>query len=184
MPDSRRQSTHRQSTRIALSGMLVALSVVLMLTGSLIPVMTYVSPLLAGLLLLPLLLEFGAPTAWTAWGAAALIVLLLGLDREAAFFYLFFGYYPILKWRIERLHGKGRKLLCKLGLFTVSTAAMYALLAFVIRLAAVLSEFGEMGTWMTVAFFILLIICLMLYDYLLFPALMLYDKKLRPRLKL
>ena len=184
MSSSRRGESHHQSTRMALSGMLVALSVVLMLTGGLIPVMTYVSPLLAGLLLLPLLLEFGAATAWTAWGAAALVVLLLGIDREAAFFYLFFGYYPIIKWRLDKLRGKGLRLLCKSALFAVSAGVMYALLAFVIRLDAVLADFGEMGVWMTAAFFALLVVCMLLYDRLLFPLLMLYDTKLRPRLHL
>ena len=44
-------------------GMVVALSVVLMLTSSIIPVMTYASPLLCGVLLIPVQLEYDRSTA-------------------------------------------------------------------------------------------------------------------------
>lgn len=50
-----RRNAHRQSVTMAFCGMAAALSVVILLTGGLIPVMTYVSPLAAGILLLPVL---------------------------------------------------------------------------------------------------------------------------------
>lgn len=183
MAGSAHRSSRTHSMRIAYCGMLCALSVVLMLTGGLIPIMTYVSPLAAGVLLLPILLDFGAKSAWTAWGATALIVLMLGVDKEAAFFYLFLGYYPVLKWRIDRLPSKPVRLCIKAAIFASALAVMYSLLAFLLHMEAVLADFAELGQVMTAVFFVLMVVCLLMYDRLLLPLMYLYDKKLRPRFK-
>lgn len=183
MPGNRR-SAHRQSTVIAYGSMAAALSVVILLSGGLIPVMTYVSPLLAGLILLPVLAEFGKRAAWTCYLASALLVVLLGVDKEAAFFYLFFGYYPIVKWQLDRIRRRGLCLLVKVLLFSLSAGLMYALLAYVLGMEALLKEFGEMGAAMTAVFFALLVICMLVYDRLLFPMLLIYDRRLKPRLRL
>ena len=183
MPQTNRQSSRKQSFRIAFCGMLVALSVVLMLTGGLIPVMTYVSPLVSGALLLPILLEFGRKYAWTAFAATALIVLFLGVDKEAAFFYLFLGYYPILKWEIEKIKVRPLRLIVKLALFTVAMGLMYAILAFLLHLDAVVADFQEMGVWMTVGFFLMLDVCMLLYDWLMMPLVLIYVNRIKPKLK-
>lgn len=184
MNGSRRTSAHKQSMTVAFSGTAAALSVVLMLTGGLIPVMTYISPLAAGVILLPVMMEFGKKYAWTCWLAAALIVLLLGIDREAAFFYLFFGWYPLIKWQIDRRKSRLTTLMVKTALFTVCAAAMYGLMALVMGAQAALGEFGEMGTAMTVVFFVMLVVCMLIFDRLLLPAAIIWDKKVKPRLKL
>ena len=88
---SNRSRSRKESSKIAFCGLMVALSVVLMLTGGLIPIATYCAPMAAGLLLLPILLEYGKKASWTAYAAVSLISLLLGADKEAAFFYLFLG---------------------------------------------------------------------------------------------
>lgn len=180
----KRSEAHRQSVTIAYSGMAAALSVVLLLTGSLIPIMTYVSPLAAGLLLLPVMAEFGKKYAWICYAASALIVLMLGVDREAAFFYLFFGYYPIIKWQLDKVRSKGLCLLIKSAFFALSGAAMYAIMAFLLHMDALMAEFGEMGAAMTVVFFLMMLLCLHLYDRLLFPMLVVYDRKLKPKLRI
>ena len=183
MADSKRLSARAQSMRIAFCGMMCALSVVLMLTGGLIPVMTYVSPLFAGILLLPLMLEFGRKYAWTAYAATALIVLLLGMDKEAAFFYLFLGYYPLLKWEIEKLPKKPLRQALKLALFTIAMAAMYCILAFLLHLEAVTADFQEMGRVWTILFFVMMDVCMLLYDRLLMPLVILYANRIKPKLK-
>lgn len=181
---SERNKSRRQSMLVAFCGMMVALSVVLMLTGGLIPIMTYVSPLAAGLLLLPVMVEYGKKYAWTAFAATALIVLILGVDKEAAFFYLFLGYYPVLKWDIDRIKNRSVCILVKLALFSLACVGMYALMAFVLHMEAVVADFNEMGTLMTVAFFVMMIFCMMIYDRLLAPMTILYVRKLKPKLKM
>lgn len=183
MAGQNRSSSRKKSAQIAFCGMMVALSVALMLTGGLIPIATYCAPMLGGVLLLPILLEYGKKTAWTAYAATALIVLILGIDKEAAFFYIFLGYYPIIKWNMDKLKKKPIRVALKLVVFNVSIAAMYAVLGFLLHMDAVIAEFTEMGAWMLAAFVVLMNACLFLYDRLLVPLTMLYVNKLRPRLR-
>lgn len=181
--NSRREESRRQSAKMAFCGLMVALSAALMLSGGLIPVATYCAPMAAGLLLMPIMLEYGKKTAWTAFAAAALLSLMLDADKEAAFFYLFLGYYPIVKWELDsRIKKKPVRIAVKLALFTFSILIMYALLGFVLGMDAVTEEFGEMGAVLLVVFAVVLDGCLLLYDRLLLPLLLLYANRIRPRL--
>ena len=168
---------------MAYCGMAAALSVVIMLLGGVLPMAVYAVPMLCGLILLPVLLEFGAKTAWITFGAVALISLLMDFDKEAAFFYVFTGYYPILKWRLDRLSPKARRLGAKVLLFTVAIAAMYGLLYLLFPLAPAFHEFREMGLVLTVLFLAAYIFSMLLYDRLLTACVFLYANRIRPKLK-
>ena len=180
---SNRNTARRQSLMVAFCGMAAGLSAVIMLLGGVIPATTYAVPMLCGLLLLPILLEFGQAAAWATFFAAAALALLLDFDKEAAFFYLFIGYYPIVKWRLDRIKGKFRRLMVKLLLFTAAIAVLYALLALLFPLAEMMQEFREMGLWMTVLFVLLYVVCMLIYDRLLLPMAMIYMNRIRPRLR-
>lgn len=182
MSDNRRKS-REQSGKIAFCGLMVALSVTLMLSGGMIPVATYCAPMACGVLLLPILIEYGKKSAWIAFAAVSFITLLLGVDKEAAFFYLFLGYYPILKWSIDRIKKRPLRLLIKLLVFNGSVLLMYAVLGLLLNMDALLAEFTQMGTLLLVIFLLMLNVCLFLYDRLLFPLLYLYVQRIQPRLK-
>ena len=179
---NRHSNTRRQSLMVAFCGMAAGLSVVIMLLGGVIPAATYAVPMLCGLILLPVLLEFGPKAAWTVYIAVSLLALMLGFDKEAAFFYIFMGYYPIVKWKIERVPAKWKKLLIKIVLFSVSMGLMYGLLALLFPMAAFMQEFQEMGLWMSVAFAVMYLFCMLAYDRLLLPLSMIYVNRIRPRL--
>jgi hypothetical protein len=179
---TKRTNARNSTMRIAFCGMMTALSVVVMLLGGLVPVMLYVSPLAAGLLLLVVLIEYGKKAAWLTWLATALCVLLMGVDKEAAFFYVFIGYYPVLKWSMDRrIANKGLRTAAKLLLFTVMTGLMYLLLALLFPALMVVEAFG--GIWMLVLFIVLVNFCLLMYDRALLPMAVLYDRRLRTHLK-
>ena len=178
-----RESARRKSLRVAYCGMTAALSVALMLLGGVIPAATYAVPLLCGLLLLPVLLEFDVKAAWSTYAAAALIALLMDFDKEAAFFYIFLGYYPIVKWRLDRIKNKYRRTAAKLLLFAAAMGLMYGLLALLFPTAAFLAEFRAMGLWMLAGFALVYEGCMLAYDRLLVPMALLYVNRIRPRLK-
>ena len=172
---------HRRSVRTAFCGMAAALSVALMLLGGVVPVATYGVPMICSLPLLFVLLEFDARAAWITYLSVALLSLMLGFDKEAAFFYLFVGYYPIVKGKLDRIRPAWARLLAKIGLFTASIAAMYALMALLFT-PAVLADFQEMGAAMTALFAAVYVICMLLFDRLLLPAAVLYVRRIRPHL--
>ncbi|MBQ9308907.1 MAG: hypothetical protein IJ229_13375, partial [Clostridia bacterium] len=97
--------------------------------------------------------------------------------------YIFFGYYPLIKWRIDRLPGKGIRVLLKLLVFSLSLTLMYLFLTYVLRVTAVIADFQEMGRIMTVLFFLAMLVCLMLYDRLLTPLTIIYVTRWQPKLR-
>lgn len=130
------------SRRMAFCGVLSALAMTVLLLGSLIPMATFCAPLLAMVILLPILPEFGARYAWTAYAATSVLALLLIPDRELALVYVFFGYYPLLRPRLARIPTRPLRLLCKLAVCNAALFALYGLLLFVFQLESVTAEFS------------------------------------------
>jgi len=183
MSSSRRASSRQQSTQVAFCGMAASLSIVIMLMGGIIPIATYCVPMLCGLLLLPILLEYGQKSAWLTYISVALIALVMGFDKEASFFYIFIGYYPILKWKIDRVKVKRRRFLLKFLLFTGTITLMYSLLFLLMPMDAIVQEFNDMGLALTIVFVIVYDLCMFLYDFMLTPLVFIYANKFRPKLR-
>lgn len=133
---------------IALGGVFAALAVVIMALGGLIPAATFVCPMLCMLILSLVLKQCGHRIGWAWYGAVAILSALLGPDKEAAAVFVFLGYYPILKPKLDTLP---LKWLWKGLIFNVAILSMYWLLMNLFGMTALLEEFGEMGTVMTLA---------------------------------
>lgn len=87
--------------RIALGGMLAAAAVVIMCLGGLIPIATYVCPMLCSMTQFIVLRYCGLRLAWGWFVIVAILSLLMGPDKEAAMVFLAVGSYPLLKNQIE-----------------------------------------------------------------------------------
>ena len=131
---------------IALGGMMAALAVVVMSLGGLIPVATFVCPMLCMLLLAFVSRVCGRRIGWAWYGAVAVLSLLLGPDKEAAAVFLFLGFYPLLKPRLETLR---LRWLWKGLLFNTAILLMYWLLIHLFGMAQIAAEYQELGTVMT-----------------------------------
>ncbi|MBQ5951235.1 MAG: hypothetical protein IJL66_03690 [Lachnospiraceae bacterium] len=173
----------KSTKRVAFCGLLTALGVVLLTTGGLMFGLTYAAPLLAGALLIPVREEHGTPAALMTWAATAILGLILCGDKEAAFFYLFLGHYPVVKPAIDRLKPRALRIAAKTGLFACLTLAMYGILFLVFPAAAGGEEFFGAGTLLIVGFFIAMVLLLLLCDLVYGRAEGVYRKKLRPLLK-
>ena len=136
----------------ALGGMMAALAVVLMSLGGMIPLSTYICPMLCIIMLQFVLETCGGRIAWAWYGAVAILSLLLAPDREAAAIFVVLGYYPILKPALDRLRfGK----LLKLLLFNSVILLMYWLLIHLFGMEQLAKEYLEMGILLTVITLIL-----------------------------
>lgn len=173
----------RRSFKIAFCSLMAALGTGLMMTGGLIPVLTYCSPLLAGVLLIPVLREYGARWALLVWAVTAALTLILCADKEAAFFYLFLGCYPVFKGTLDRLKPRALSFFCKLIYIALALGAMYGLISLVFRLDVGMEELEELGRFAALAFYALLAVTMLIYDRALRNLALLYEYRLRPRLK-
>lgn len=131
---------------MALGGVMAALAVVIMCMGGIIPVATYVCPMLCALLLAVVLRFVGKRIAWAWYAAVAVLSLLLGPDKEAAAVFVFLGYYPIIKPWVDK---RRLPVLWKLLIFNGAIGIMYALLLYLFRLDQVVSDFSEFGLVLT-----------------------------------
>lgn len=172
----------KASYTLSFCSLMAALGAAILLGGGLIPVATYCAPLLASLLLIPVTEEFGERYGRRVWAVTAALVLLLGADKEAAFFYLLLGYYPLLRLWMEKKVPGALHLPVKLGWSVLSVGVMYALLCLVFRVDAVLEDFAGVSMWVNTAFALLLCAVMLLFDRCLGPLTLLYRYKLRPRL--
>ena len=153
-----------ESKIIALGGMMAALAVVIMCMGGLIPVATFVCPMLCMLLMKVVLQRCGNRIAWAWYGAVSILSLLMGPDKEAAAVFLFLGYYPIVKpW----LDGKRGKWALKGLLFNGAILAMYWVLLHLIGMEGPMEDYEELGSAMTIVMLIMGNITFFLLDRLL-----------------
>lgn len=168
---SKRDQMHTTVSATALGGVTAALAVVVMCLGGLIPFSTFVCPMLCMLLLQFVSLRCSQRIGWAWYGAVAILSMLMGPDKEAAALFFFLGYYPLIKPKLERLP---LSWLWKLVIFNIAILLMYYVLIHLFGMAALASEFQEMGT-------ILLIITLVLGNVTFVLLDRVLEKKFRRR---
>ena len=168
-----------QSRKVALCGVLCGLAVVVLLLGGLFSLAVYCAPLMAMAVMLPVLEEYGPGTAGAAYGAVAILALLLVPDRETALVYVFFGWYPILRRRIAALPSLPVRLVCRLGVCGLSMFLLYGVTIRLLGLTAVTEELG--GGWLTAALAAMGCAVFLLLDLALGRLTVLWRRKLRRR---
>ena len=89
----------------------------------------------------------GRKIGWAWYGAVAILSILLGPDKEAAAVFLFLGYYPILKPKLDSMK---LSFLWKLLLFNAAISCMYYLLIHLFGMAQIMEDYASMGTALTV----------------------------------
>ena len=178
-----KEKTTRQSSRmVAFCAMMAALGTVIMLSGGLIPVLTYCSPLLASVLLIPVMEEYDRRKGWMVWGVTAALSILIGVDKEASFFYFFFGWYPLLKPEFDRIPSGVVRFLIKTLVFSASVGIMYGLLCFVFRIGDILDSFAA-AAWINLLFFATLVVVMLIFDRTLVGLRILYRKRIREKIR-
>lgn len=125
---------------------MAALAVVIMCLGGIIPIATYVCPMLCAIILSFVLAITGKRIAWAWYVAVSILSLLLGPDKEAAAVFVFLGYYPIIKPWLDR---RKVPVLWKLAVFNGAILILYSLLIYLFRMDQVIQEFRELGTVLT-----------------------------------
>ena len=158
------RSNRTPAANIALGGLLAALAVVIMSMGTLIPVATYVCPMLCTLVLQLVLKICGKRVAWAWYGAVSLLSLLMAPDKEAAAIFLALGFYPIVKPGLDRRKGKW---LLKGLFFNGMILLTYWVLLHLFGMAQLVSEFTEMGTLLAAVMLLLGNVTFFLLDRLL-----------------
>lgn len=155
----------KKSKKTAVCGMVTALSVVLMATTTVLPVLMYVLPIITGMLVFITSRVSGIKYALGVYFATSFLCLVLITDKEAALTYaLFFGYYTLVKYAMEKLP----KLLSwavKLLLFNGAAVLIGVLSVYIFGVSG--EEFSEFGKFTVPILLGLANVCFVLYDYMI-----------------
>lgn len=134
------------SRPVALGGVTAALAVLFMSLGTVIPLTTFVWPMLCMLLLCLVLPRLGNRLAWAWYTAVALLSILLAPDKEAVAMFVFLGWYPIVKLPLEKCR---LRIVIKFLLFNVAVFSMYWLLISLFGMEYLKAELLGEGLWVT-----------------------------------
>lgn len=172
-------AVNEKTKRLAMSALLAALGVVAISVGSFIQVMDISMAVIASVFGIFAVIEYGGSYPWLIYAVTGVIALVVSpYSKEAAAMYvLFFGYYPIIKEKLE----KKRRLvswILKEVIFNIALAIM--LVASKLLLTAYASE----PWYMYAAFAFLAEIAFPLYDIALTRVISLYIRKIRPKFRL
>lgn len=112
-----------KSSQLALGGMITALCTSINLMASIAPLVEYTFPAFAGVLIVIVDLEIGLKWGWMVYFASSVLSILICPEKiPAIIFVLLFGYYPLVKFRIEsiKIIPKPIKFIIKLIIFNIA----------------------------------------------------------------
>ena len=169
----------RQTSRIALCGVVAALSVVVLFMTGIVPVATVALPAVAGCFLIAVVAETNVRWGVMVYAVVSVLSLFLVPDREAALLYVvFFGYYPALYGALGRVRNR---VLCWVLKFLVFNAAIVleSLLA-IFLLHIPMAEMLPFG-WISIPIlWILFNAVFVLYDLSMNGLIVMYIRRLHP----
>lgn len=171
----------KDAKKLALCGMIAALSVVLMLFEGLFSLASVAVPALAGCLLIPVVAEAGLGYAFGTFGATGILCLFLAPDREAALIYLlFFGYYPALYAVLSKIKNIWIRWIVKLAVFNAGAVSEALLTVWI--LGVPVEEFTEIpfvGAYGPAVLLLLANLVFVLYDFALAGVITQYYRRFR-----
>lgn len=169
----------KQSKKIALCGIISALSIAIMISAY-FPYLTYAIPAMAGVLTVVLVVELGVKWAFLSFGITAVLSALM-CEKEAAVVYiLFFGYYPIIKYLLEKSRKPAFEYILKFLIFNVAAVAVFYICSFVLGIG--LEEFTGGIEYMIYVLLIAANVMFIVFDYALNRLISLYYHKYHPKI--
>ncbi len=166
------------SRRMAFCGILCALSVVTLLM-SVFPYVSVGLAALAGAALVPAAMEIKTRYGWLCYAASALLAVLIVPDFSAKWlFILFFGYYPLVQFRVNLWFSKTAIWIVKLFVFNVACIGSFFFVTYVLGERRFLDMLLEYPFLM--ASIILLNMLFVLYDVALNQVVGFYRVRIHP----
>jgi hypothetical protein len=167
------KSTVKSSRKIALSGMLSALNVLIMFFGSVFQTLDLTTAAAAGITIVFAMVELGTKYAFSVYAVSSVLALVLLPNRSPAIiFAIFAGLYPILKAYLQRIKSKWMTYVVKLVIFNLFFTAIIAVGKYVFMLA---DEFYAYS-WIV---YVLGNATFILYDYALDKLVLFYVIKIK-----
>ena len=176
----------KQTKKLTISAMVVALGTVFMVLGAVIEVFDLTAVALASVLVAFVYMEIGSPYTWLVWICTTLCTFLLYQHSPMWFIYLvLFGIYPILKGYIERLP-RALWWPIKIVFGNVAFVLMLFGVSLITGMPFIDTEeafFGITGKAIYVITWILMNVAMVAYDFFLGVMIRFYMERIRPKFR-
>ncbi len=180
-----------KTKKLTMSAVLAAMGVVLLLIGAFVEVLDLSMAALASFFCIFAVIEMGKGYPWMIYAVTGILSVILMPQGLGGWFYiLFFGYYPIVKEKLEKLF-KPLAWGLKFIVFNVAIT-VYALICYFLffgELKLLLDEFSsllggmEVGAWLIIVVYVVLNVIFVVYDIALTQLISLYIIRLRKKFR-
>lgn len=169
------------SYKVAIGGVISSLCLSLMFMTGVFPLLSLAIPIYAGALMIVIAKEVSTSWAFAAYCAVSLLSLFLTPDKEAAaLFIMFFGYYPIIHPKINKIKSRAVRFIVKAAVFNGSMILWYKLMTFIMGVYDFFGDFSFLGKYAVAGVFVFINLVFLLYDYTIRMTEAIYVNWFRP----
>ncbi len=176
-------STQSFSYRIALGGIIASLCILCMFLTGVIPMFYLLLPMAASGLIYIMALETSPYWGFLTYVSVGLLSLIITPNKDAALvFLLFFGYYPLLRPKIDQKLMKLVAFLLRLGIFNAAVMVFFWGSVYLLGADELLESLGDYGKYGGYILLGVANLMFLSYDYIIgtFPAI--YRRHLKTRI--
>lgn len=169
--------------KVSLGGIISAVCLFLMFCTGMFPMLDYTIPAFAGFLMVIMIVETGAKWAFVTYASVSVLCFIMTPNYEASLlFILFMGYYPILKFYLDRLKSKVLSWLIKYAVFNVAIVLFYFIFQFLITSVDLTEDMGVFGKYAVPVLLLGANVFFLIYDTLLGQLIDLYVNWFRKKI--
>lgn len=171
------------SYRIALGGIIASLCMLSMFLTGVFPMFYLLLPMASSVLIFIMAIETSTYWGFLTYLSVGILSIFVTPNKDAALaFLLFFGYYPLIRPKLQKIHCKPLAFLLGLAIFNAAAFAFFGLTVYVLgmkELLESLGDYGKYGAWIMLGIANLMFLC---YDYTMCTFRILYQWHLKPRI--
>lgn len=169
--------------RVALGGICSAVCLLLMFSSGFLPMLDYTIPTFAGFLMVVMIVEANKKWAIATYAAVSLLCIFVTPNFEATLlFILFMGYYPILKFSLERMKNKVLMYILKFAVFNAAAVLFFLTFQYIFTSVDMLEGMGMFGKYAVLVLWAAANVFFLIYDYALTQLISLYINWFRKKI--
>ena len=169
--------------KVSLCGVTSALALLIMFMSGIFPMLDYALPMYAGFTMVVVIVEANRKWALMTYITVSVLCLFLTPNYQASFlFILFMGYYPILRYSLEKIGFKPLRLLIKFAVFNAAIIVYYNIFTKLFTGIDMTDDLGWFGEYSIYAMWVAANVLFVFYDYLLGELTKIYTNWFRKKI--
>ncbi|MDK2802547.1 MAG: hypothetical protein KFW09_04135 [Oscillospiraceae bacterium] len=135
-----------KNSNISFCGVIVSISVIALFSVGIFPFFDFAIPAFAGILLISVVIEWGYKWSFISYIVVCIVGFFISTSKLSVFFYfIIFGYYPILKSVIEKINIYIIEYIIKFIFFNIILGIIFLLSSLILNVNQILNSFGDYG---------------------------------------